>query len=309
MSERKITPGASAGKTEVHVKANINRTTDSLSGNLQALHKVADEARRTVPFGDASAVTGSRLWSAISIGLLAIAWYVTSANAWVNPVFWPSPKAVLDQFILVSQDGFRGFTLWQHVWASLYRILVGFATGCIVGIPLGFAMGLSNRMRGIFDPLVEFFRPVPPLAFIPLVIIWAGIGERAKILLLFLAAIWIMALAARAGVASVKLSKVHAAYSLGASKFQILRYVILPNAMPEIFTGMRVAVGVCWSTVVAAELVAAESGIGFMIMAASTFMSTDTVVMGVIVIGLIGYAMDIAMRRLEAGLIPWKGKG
>ena len=159
-------------------------------------------------------------------------------------------------------------------------------------------MGLSNTMRGIFDPLVEFFRPIPPLAFIPLVIIWSGIGERSKILLLFLAAVWIMTLAARAGVSSIRLSKV-----------QVLRHVILPNALPEIFTGMRVAMGVCWGTVVAAELVAAESGVGFMIMVASTFLSTDIVVMGVVIIGIIGYAIDILMRKLEARLIPWKGKG
>ena len=156
---------------------------------------------------------------------------------------------------------------------------------------------------------MEFFRPIPPLAFIPLVIIWSGIGERSKILLLFLAALWIMAIAARAGVSSVKLSKIHAAYTLGVNRRQLLFRVILPNALPEIFTGMRVAMGVCWGTVVAAELVAAESGVGFMIMVASTFLSTDIVVMGVIIIGVVGYGIDILMRKLEARLIPWKGKG
>ncbi|MDJ0936726.1 MAG: ABC transporter permease subunit, partial [Kiloniellales bacterium] len=227
----------------------------------------------------------------------------------VNPVFWPHPTAVWDQFLRISTEGYRNFTLWEHIGWSLYRILMGFGLGCLVGIPLGFAMGLSNTMRGIFDPLVEFFRPIPPLAFIPLVIIWSGIGERSKILLLFLAAVWIMTLAARAGVSSIRLSKVHAAYTLGASRVQVLRHVILPNALPEIFTGMRVAMGVCWGTVVAAELVAAESGVGFMIMVASTFLSTDIVVMGVVIIGIIGYAIDILMRKLEARLIPWKGKG
>ena len=170
-------------------------------------------------------------------------------------------------------------------------------------------MGLSRVMRGLLDPIVEVFRPVPPLAFIPLVILWSGIGERSKILLLFLAALWIMALAARSGVSSVKLSKIHAAYTLGASRRQVLLRVILPNALPEIFTGMRVAMGVCWGTVVAAELVAAESGIGFTIMVASTFLSTDIVVMGIIIIGVVAYAIDICMRKLEAKLIPWKGRG
>jgi len=264
--------------------------------------------RKTVTFGDTSAVADGRLWSIMSVFVLSVVWYMGSALELVNPIFWPAPGAVWDQFAAISQDGYRNFSLLEHVWASLYRILVGFAVGCLIGIPLGFAMGLSQVMRGWFDPIVEFFRPIPPLAFIPLVIIWSGIGERSKILLLFFAALWIMVIAARAGVGSVKLSKIHAAYSLGATKKQVLFHVILPNSLPEIFTGMRVAMGICWGTVVAAELVAAESGVGFMIMAASKFMATDIVVLGVIIVGLIGYAIDILMRKLEAKLIPWKGK-
>ena len=273
------------------------------------LVKTGITARKTVTFGDGSAITGSYFWSVMAVLCLTVLWAISSAYEWVNPIFWPHPQAVWDQFLRISTEGYRNFTLWEHIGWSLYRILMGFSLGCLVGIPLGFAMGLSNTMRGIFDPLVEFFRPIPPLAFIPLVIIWSGIGERSKILLLFLAAVWIMTLAARAGVSSIRLSKVHAAYTLGASRVQVLRHVILPNALPEIFTGMRVAMGVCWGTVVAAELVAAESGVGFMIMVASTFLSTDIVVMGVVIIGIIGYAIDILMRKLEARLIPWKGKG
>lgn len=264
--------------------------------------------RKTVTFGDTSAVTEGRFWSVLSVFTLAFVWYIGSTLGLVNPIFWPSPAGVWHQFISISSDGYRNFSLWEHIWASLYRILVGFGLGCLVGIPLGFAMGLSKVIRGWFDPMVEFFRPIPPLAFIPLVIIWSGIGERSKILLLFFAALWIMVIAARAGVGSVKLSKIHAAYSLGASKKQILLHVILPNSLPEIFTGMRVAMGVCWGTVVAAELVAAESGVGFMIMVASKFLATDIVVLGVIIVGLIGYSIDILMRQIESRLIPWKGK-
>lgn len=273
------------------------------------LVKVGETERKTVTFGDASAVTGGKFWSIVSVATLAVLWFISAANNWVPPVFWPSPESVWARFVDILSDGYRNFTLLEHIGWSLYRILMGFGLGCLVGIPLGFAMGLSRVMRGVFDPIVEFFRPIPPLAFIPLVIIWSGIGERSKILLLFLAALWIMALAARAGVSSIKLSKIHAAYTLGVSRVQLLFRVILPNALPEIFTGMRVAMGVCWGTVVAAELVAAESGIGFMIMAASKFLDTDIVVMGVIIIGVIGYGIDILMRKLEARLIPWKGKG
>ena len=131
----------------------------------------------------------------------------------------------------------------------------------------------------------------------------------AKIFLLFLAALFIMLIAARAGVSSVQISKVHAAYSLGASKFQVLRFVILPNALPEIFTGLRISMGVCWGTLVAAELVAADQGVGSMMMIAKNFLQTDVVVIGIIIIGAIGFAIEMLMRLLESWLIPWKGKG
>ncbi len=235
--------------------------------------------------------------------------YIPAKGMQMEPVWLPPPEAVASRLVEISQTGYQNFTLWEHLGWSLFRVIVGFALGALVGIPLGYAMGLSDWFRGWFDPIVEFMRPVPPLALIPLVIIWAGIGEVGKIILLFLAALWIMAIAARSGVSGVNISKVHAAYSLGASKWQIMRYVIAPNSLPEIFTGARVAMGVCWGTVVAAELVAAEKGAGMMIMVASRFQLTDIVLMGIILIGVIGYAIDIIMRKFEDYLVPWKGKG
>ncbi|WP_058241188.1 ABC transporter permease [Shimia marina] len=231
-------------------------------------------------------------------------------KGWQMENIWlPAPESVWQRLISVSRDGYQNVTLAEHLSYSLFRVIVGFALGAAVGIPLGYAMGLSNWFRGWFDPIVEFMRPVPPLALIPLVIIWAGIGEQGKIILLFLAALWIMAIGARSGVSGVKISKVHAAYSLGASKRQILRHVIIPNSLPEIFTAARVAMGVCWGTVVAAELVAAEKGVGKMIVSASKFQDTDIVLMGIILIGIIGFGIDMLMRWAEQYLVPWKGKG
>jgi len=235
---------------------------------------------------------------------------VTPATGWQMEAIWlPPPEDVWNRFIEIASQGYQNITLLEHVGYSLFRVIVGFALGALIGIPLGYAMGLSDWFRGWFDPIVEFMRPVPPLALIPLVIIWAGIGEVGKIILLFLAALWIMTIAARAGVSGVKLSKVHAAYSLGASKWQLLRHVIIPNSLPDIFTGARVAMGVCWGTVVAAELVAAEKGVGKMIIAASKFQNTDIVIMGIILIGIIGFGIDMLMRWAERLLVPWKGKG
>ncbi len=227
----------------------------------------------------------------------------------MEPIWLPPPEKVVGRMIEIVGQGYQNFTLLEHVGWSLFRVIAGFVLGALVGIPLGYAMGLSDWFRGWFDPIVEFMRPVPPLALIPLVIIWAGIGEAGKVILLFLAALWIMTIAARAGVSGVRISKIHAAYSLGASRWQILRHVIVPNSLPEIFTGARVAMGVCWGTVVAAELVAAEKGAGMMIMVASRFQLTDIVIMGIILIGVIGYGIDILMRRAENWLIPWKGRG
>ncbi|MEM9707339.1 MAG: ABC transporter permease subunit [Pseudomonadota bacterium] len=226
----------------------------------------------------------------------------------MEPIWLPPPESVGSRLVEIASEGFRNFTLFEHLGFSLFRVVVGFVLGALVGIPLGYAMGLSNWFRGWFDPIVEVMRPVPPLALIPLVIIWAGIGEVGKIVLLFLAALWIMAIAARAGVSGVNITKVHAAYSLGASKWQLLRHVIVPNSLPEIFTGARVAMGVCWGTVVAAELVAAEKGVGMMIMTASKFQNTSVVITGIILIGVIGLGIDVLIRLAERMLVPWKGR-
>jgi taurine transport system permease protein len=234
----------------------------------------------------------------------------TPAKGWqMEPLWLPSPEAVVARFMDIAREGYQNTALWNHLASSLGRVLAGFLLGSLVGIPLGYAMGLSGWFRGWFDPIVEFMRPVPPLALIPLIIIWFGIWETGKVVLLFLAALWIMVIAARSGVSGVRISKIHAAYSLGASKWQIMRHVIMPNSLPDLFTGARVAMGVCWGTVVAAELVAAQKGAGMMIIAASKFQLTDIVVMGIILIGVIGYGLDILMRMAERRLVPWKGRG
>ncbi len=269
-----------------------------------------DGARITAINGSAIASDGSFDAGDGSISLTAkgAIVYTPDLGMQMNPIWLPSPEKVVERFFEISREGYQNFSLWEHLGWSLIRVIVGFILGALVGIPLGYAMGLSGWFRGWFDPIVEFMRPVPPLALIPLVIIWFGIWETGKIVLLFLAALWIMTIAARAGVSGVNISKIHAAYSLGASKAQIMRYVIVPNSLPEIFTGARVAMGVCWGTVVAAELVAAQKGAGMMIIAASKFQLTDIVILGIVLIGIIGYGIDILMRKAENFLVPWKGR-
>ena len=282
----------------VRVESN-DEGSDQDGFKIVAINGQTIEPNQTVPFADGEIfMTGK--------GSLSVK---PDTGLTMEALYLPPPEQVWSRFWNLNWEGYQNVGLWENVFWSLIRVVVGFALGCLFGIPLGFAMGLNSWMRGWFDPIVEFMRPVPPLALIPLVIIWFGIGEEGKISLLFLAALWIMTIAARAGVSGVNISKVHAAYSLGATKRQLLTKVILPNSLPEIFTGARVAMGVCWGTVVAAELVAAEKGAGKMIIAASKFQLTDIVIVGIILIGVIGYMIDILMRRAEDYLVPWKGKG
>jgi taurine transport system permease protein len=283
-----------------------------VAGRLAVWLGLADNPytrQKTVRFGDASAVNSGRFWSLATVAALFGLWWAASVFGWIEPFFWPPIGATWERLARLVTEGFRNVPLWEHVGISVFRVLTGVVLGALVGVPLGFAMGLSSVARGLFDPVVEFMRPIPPLALIPLIILWFGIDETAKVFLLFLAALFIMTIAARAGASGVSIAKVHAAYSLGASQGQVLRHVILPNALPEIFTGLRTAMGVCWGTVVAAELVAADRGLGSMIMIAKNFLQTDTVVIGIVIIGLIGYAIELLMRWAERRLAPWRGKG
>lgn len=267
-------------------------------------------ARKTVTFGDGTAVVGNRTFSLFTVIGLFVLWFLAEGLGLTDTTFFPGPVQTWDEFwIVLTTDDFSRTFLHQHILASLQRILLGFGFGVLFGVPVGLAMGLSNMARAVFDPIIELFRPVPPLAFIPLLILWFGIGELSKVVMLFFAAFFIMVIAARAGVTGVQLSKVHAAYSLGASRQQILRHVILPNALPEIFTGMRVALGVCWGTLVAAELIGADQGLGAMIWEARTFFRNGIVVFGIVVIGIIGVILDLIMRKAEERFIPWRGKG
>ena len=182
------------------------------------------------------------------------------------------------------------------------------ALACLIGLPLGLAMGMSPVMRGIFDPPIEFYRPIPPLAYLPLIVIWCGIGELSKVLLIYLAIFAPIAIATATGVRTVDPAKLRAAQSLGATRSQLIRHVILPSALPDILTGVRIGLGVGWSTLVAAELIAATSGLGFMVQSAAQFLVTDVVLLGILVIALIAFAMEMGLRALQRKLVPWHGQ-
>jgi len=196
-----------------------------------------------------------------------------------------------------------------HIWDSFLRVFLGLVLGIIFGVPLGLFMGLNRFAKGFFDPLIELYRPVPPLAWAPLIISVLGIDNVGKIFLLFMVSFSIMIISARAGASGTQLSKIHASHSLGASRWQILRYVIFPNSLPEILTGVRVAIGMCWGTLVAAEFLAGTTGIGFVENVAKKYFQYEVIWITIFVMGMLGLLFDVTLRKIIDKTIPWRGKG
>jgi len=198
---------------------------------------------------------------------------------------------------------------YGHIWDSFLRVFLGLIFGIIIGVPLGLFMGLNRFAKGFFDPLIELYRPVPPLAWAPLIISVLGIDNTGKVFLLFMVSLSIMIISARAGASGTQLSKIHAAHSLGASKKQILRHVIFPNSLPEILTGIRVAVGMCWGTLVAAEFLAGTTGIGFVENVAKKYFQYEVIWITIFIMGMLGLLFDVTLRKIIDKTIPWRGKG
>ena len=247
--------------------------------------------------------------SLATLAVLLVIWWAVAAAHWVSPLFLPAPGQVLNKLLTIaSPQGFMDATLWQHLAASLGRIVVALLAATLIGIPVGIAMGLSPTVRGILDPLIELYRPVPPLAYLPLMVIWFGIGETSKILLIYLAIFAPVAMSTLAGVKSAQQVRIRAAQSLGANRAQVLWLVILPGALPEILTGLRIGLGVGWSTLVAAELIAATRGLGFMVQSAGEYLATDVVLAGIAVIAIIAFSLELGLRALQRRLTPWHGE-
>ncbi|MCX7249958.1 MAG: ABC transporter permease subunit [Burkholderiales bacterium] len=254
---------------------------------------------------------GERSTVAISLGtgaLLLWLWWLVGRSGSVPSLFLPTPAEVLATATTIYQEGYANGTLWQHLSASLARVLWALAIATLIGIPVGLAMGLNRWAKGVFDAPVEFYWPLPPLSYLPLMIIWLGIGETSKIALLTLAMVAPILLSAQAGVRSLPIDRVNSALSLGANRWHLFAEIVLPSALPEILTGVRISLGIGWSTLVAAELIASTRGIGYMTMSASHFLATDAVFVGIGIIAACAFSFSLAMRLLERVLVPWKGK-
>ena len=243
----------------------------------------------------------------IVIGLIVALWEVVSRSHLVSPVFFPAPTAVLKAFFDVLRTGFYGTTLIENIVTSAARVAVGFLAAAAIGVPLGLAMARNNAVFDVVDPILEFIRPVPPLAYIPLLVVWFGIGELPKIILIAVGTLPMVVFSAVAGVRSTPAERVSAARCFGASEWQVFWHVYLPSSLPEIFTGLRVGVGIAWSSLVAAELIASRAGLGWMIEVAGRELRVTYIFIGIVLIGCLGYLMDLCVRITEHLAVPWRG--
>ena len=280
-----------------------------MSDALNAGHRDATRVRplRTSRYRVLGEGSGLGL-NIISVLALLALWWIATEREWVRPLFLPKPEAVWLAFQQAIAGELDNHTLWGHFLWSMSRVFSAFILAVLLGVPAGIAMGVSRYARGLFDPPIEFYRPLPPLAYLPLMVIWFGIGESSKIILLFLAIFAPVALAARAGVKSVSQEQVQAALSMGATNRQVIWHVIMPAALPEILVGLRIGMGVGWTTLVAAEMVAADAGLGKMVYNASNFLRTDVVMLGIMAIGSVAYVFELLIRWIERRAVPWKGK-
>ena len=237
---------------------------------------------------------------------------VVSLKIW-NETLVPAPSAVWDAFIRTSttNDGVRGYAgkyLYEHLLISLERIAYGTAIGITVGIAFGLLMGTFGKVRAIFEPWITFLRTLPPLAYFSLLIIWLGINEEPKITLLAIAAFPPVAVATTSAVLAAPQSLTEAAKALGGSKFDVIKDVVVPSALPETFTGIRLAVGVAYSSLVAAELVNGLPGIGGMVRDAANYNNTPVVLVGIVAIGTSGLIIDGLLQLIERKTVPWRGR-
>ena len=241
--------------------------------------------------------------SIVVIVIVLCVWYVLSELGYINRVLLPSPKAIAQTFVNKVADG----SLFTELWISILRVLEGYACAIVAGVLLGIWIGLSDRMYRLTKVIIQILRPIPPIAWIPLVILWMGIGEMSKVFLIFLGGFFVILINVIDGIRYIDPKLIEVATAVETPRLKYITQLVIPAAMPTIFTGLRVALGTCWSCVVAAELVAASSGIGYMISNARNFGQMDVVIIGMISIGVVGKIMDEILKIIEKNVLKWNG--
>lgn len=243
--------------------------------------------------------------STVCLVTVVLTWTIVVHILNPSPISFPSPTRVWDTARGMLKNGFEGTSLLGHIWASTRRVGIGFALSVIVGVPLGVAMGTNEMARRVSTTYIALFRPVPPFAWLAILVVWFGIGEVPKVLIIFVGSVTIIALNTMDGVRRVPRQFQEAAQSLGASRRQVFRFILVPAAVPQILNGARVALLVAWTAVLAAELVAATAGIGVIILDSSNYLRTDQAFVGIFIIALCGGISDWVIGRIQKSVEPW----
>ena len=248
--------------------------------------------------------------SICSIAAVLAIWYIATNVGEISGVILPKPQNVWSAFIKLCTAGYgtNRDTLMVHMATSLQRLLIAFGLSIVTAVPLGLLCGYFSRVAAVISPFVEFYRPIPPLAYYTLLVLWLGISEGSKITLLYLAGFAPIFIACVSGVKRINRDYLNASYMLGANKYQTFQNVILPAALPDIFTGIRTAIGVEYTTLVAAEMVAAKRGVGWMVLDASNWLKSDVVFVGVIIMGVTGILLNRIILLIEKNVVHWAGK-
>ncbi|MCI1965179.1 MAG: ABC transporter permease subunit [Oscillospiraceae bacterium] len=243
-----------------------------------------------------------------TIAVILALWFAVTGLQLVDPKLVPSPQSVWTAFLDIAQNGYRNRTLFQHIGASLGRLIAAFLLAAAAAVPLGLASGFNAKIRAVLEPVIEFYRPLPPLAYYTILVLWLGIGDQSKIALLLLACFAPVYVSCVAAVIKINQDYLNCAYAVGAGRWQVFLHVVFPACLPDVLTGLRTALGVGYTTLVSAEMVAATSGLGWMVLDASRLLRSDITFLGIIIMGITGVLMDRGLRLLERRLVPWKGK-
>lgn len=242
-----------------------------------------------------------------TLSVVLVLWYtLATLTGVVPPARFPSPGQVWSAWVQITTQGYADAKLWQHVAQSCLLVLFGFLVAVAVGVPLGLAMGWSKRAEAFANPAFLLLRPIPPLAWIPLAIVWLGLGDAAKIMVIFVAAFVPSVINTYAGVRAIQPHLLEASAMLGAKRFTFIREVLIPGALPQIFTGLRLSLQASWTTLVAAELVGALYGLGQVLNAAAQDIFPAMILVGMICVGVCGGAMTWLLGRVERRAMPWR---